>query len=114
MYKVKLIRMLVPENLDTYLIHMAIEILQSGSDSRTQPPCDSSRKRRFPSSAESCESCKESKEAVTETKVSTACMLAKCHMCTLGAQWAHVDLLSYINLRVLFFCFSSMMSEKLF
>lgn len=72
MYKVKLIRMLVPENLDTYLIHMAIEILQSGSDSRTQPPCDSSRKRRFPSSAESCESCKESKEAVTETKASSS------------------------------------------
>ncbi|XP_029387941.1 Werner syndrome ATP-dependent helicase isoform X2 [Mus pahari] len=71
MYKVKLIRMLVPENIDTYLIHMVIEILESGSNSRTQPPCDSNRKRCFPSSAESCGSFKKSKEVVTETKASS-------------------------------------------
>ncbi|XP_028624037.1 Werner syndrome ATP-dependent helicase isoform X2 [Grammomys surdaster] len=71
MYKVKLIRMLVPENIDTYLIHMVIEILESGSDSRAQPSCDSNRKRCFPSSAESSGSSKKSKEVVTETKASS-------------------------------------------
>ncbi|GAB1293082.1 Werner syndrome ATP-dependent helicase homolog [Apodemus speciosus] len=71
MYKVKLIRMLVPENIDTYLIHMVIEILESGSDSRAQPSCDSNRKRCFPSSTESCGSFKKSKEMVTETKASS-------------------------------------------
>ncbi|XP_031195365.1 Werner syndrome ATP-dependent helicase isoform X2 [Mastomys coucha] len=68
MYKVKLIRMLVPENIDTYLIHMVIEILESESDSRTQPPCDSNRKRCWPSSAESCGSFKKSKKVAAETK----------------------------------------------
>eukprot|EP00073_Rattus_norvegicus_P053479 XP_017455863.1 PREDICTED: Werner syndrome ATP-dependent helicase isoform X1 [Rattus norvegicus] len=68
MYKVKLIRMLVPENIDTYLIHMMIEILESGSHGRTQPSCDSNRKRCLPSPAESCGSFKKSKEMVTETK----------------------------------------------
>ncbi|KAL1772870.1 Werner syndrome ATP-dependent helicase isoform X1 [Sigmodon hispidus] len=67
MYNVKLIRMLVPENIDTYLIHMVTEILESG-DSRCQPSCDSSRKRRFPSSEESCVDSRESKEAVTDNK----------------------------------------------
>ncbi|XP_052018497.1 bifunctional 3'-5' exonuclease/ATP-dependent helicase WRN isoform X3 [Apodemus sylvaticus] len=71
MYKVKLIRMLVPENIDTYLIHMVIEILESDSASRAQPSCDSSRKRCFPSPAESCGSCKKSKGMVTETKESS-------------------------------------------
>ncbi|XP_076770121.1 bifunctional 3'-5' exonuclease/ATP-dependent helicase WRN isoform X2 [Arvicanthis niloticus] len=71
MYKVKLIRMLVPENIDTYLIHMVIEILESGSDSRAQPSCDSNRKRCFPSSEESSGSFKKSKEVITETKASS-------------------------------------------
>ncbi|XP_060237578.1 bifunctional 3'-5' exonuclease/ATP-dependent helicase WRN [Meriones unguiculatus] len=70
MYKVKLIRMLVPENIDTYLIHMVIEIL-SGSDSRSQPSCDSSRKRCFSSSEENCGSVKESKDTVPDAKTSS-------------------------------------------
>ncbi|XP_051025364.1 bifunctional 3'-5' exonuclease/ATP-dependent helicase WRN [Acomys russatus] len=68
LYKVKLIRMLVPENIDTYLIHMVTEILESGSDSKRQPSCDPNRKRCFFSSEESPGSSKKSKEAVTETK----------------------------------------------
>ncbi|KAH0504364.1 Werner syndrome ATP-dependent helicase-like protein [Microtus ochrogaster] len=70
MYKVKLIRMLVPENIDTYLIHMVIEILESG-DSRSQPSCDSNRKRCLPSSEESSVSVKKSKDVVTDTKMSS-------------------------------------------
>lgn len=68
MYKVKLIRMLVPENIDTYLIHMVIEILENG-DSRSQPSCDPNRKRCFPSTEESCVSFKKNKDIVTDTKV---------------------------------------------
>ncbi|XP_041529818.1 Werner syndrome ATP-dependent helicase isoform X3 [Microtus oregoni] len=70
MYKVKLIRMLVPENIDTYLIHMVIEILESG-DSRSQPSCDPNRKRCLPSSEESSVSVKKSKDVVTDTKMSS-------------------------------------------
>lgn len=70
MYKVKLIRMLVPENIDTYLIHMVIEILESG-DSRSQPSCDPNRKRCLPSSEESSMSIKKSKDIVTDTKISS-------------------------------------------
>ncbi|CAO2611845.1 Bifunctional 3'-5' exonuclease/ATP-dependent helicase WRN [Lemmus lemmus] len=70
MYKVKLIRMLVPENIDTYLIHMVIEILESG-DSRSQPSCDPNRKRCFPSSEEGSVSFKKSKDVVTDTKMSS-------------------------------------------
>lgn len=70
MYKVKLIRMLVPENIDTYLIHMVIETLESG-DSRSQPSCDPNRKRCLPSSEESSVSVKKSKDVVTDTKMSS-------------------------------------------
>ncbi|KAM5264340.1 bifunctional 3'-5' exonuclease/ATP-dependent helicase WRN [Ctenodactylus gundi] len=64
--KIKLIRMLVPENIDTYLIHMVIEILESDGDGRVicQPSWDSSKKRCFPSTEESCSSSKRSKEEV--------------------------------------------------
>ncbi|XP_054353931.1 bifunctional 3'-5' exonuclease/ATP-dependent helicase WRN [Pongo pygmaeus] len=70
MSKINLIRMLVPENIDTYLIHMAIEILKHGPDSRLQPSCDVNKRRCFPSSEEICSSSKRSKEEVginTET-----------------------------------------------
>ncbi|XP_036911221.1 Werner syndrome ATP-dependent helicase isoform X2 [Sturnira hondurensis] len=62
--KIKLIRMFVPENIDTYLIHMAIEILGNDCDNRLlrQPSCDSNKKRCFPNSGESCSSSKRSKE----------------------------------------------------
>ncbi|XP_063466965.1 bifunctional 3'-5' exonuclease/ATP-dependent helicase WRN isoform X2 [Symphalangus syndactylus] len=70
MSKINLIRMLVPENIDTYLIHMAIEILKHGPDSGLQPSCDVNKRRCFPSSEEICSSSKRSKEEVginTET-----------------------------------------------
>ncbi|XP_015848271.1 bifunctional 3'-5' exonuclease/ATP-dependent helicase WRN isoform X1 [Peromyscus maniculatus bairdii] len=70
MYKVKLIRMLVPENIDTYLIHMVIETLESG-DGRSQPSCDPNRKRCFPSSEESGVSFKKSKDVATDSKTSS-------------------------------------------
>ncbi|XP_071076279.1 bifunctional 3'-5' exonuclease/ATP-dependent helicase WRN isoform X2 [Desmodus rotundus] len=62
--KIKLIRMFVPENIDTYLIHMAIEILGNDCDNRLlhQPSCDPNKKRCFPNSEESCSSSKRSKE----------------------------------------------------
>nr|XP_020138075.1 Werner syndrome ATP-dependent helicase [Microcebus murinus] len=72
MNKIELIRTLVPENIDTYLIHMAIEILKNDHDSRLlcQPSCDSNKKRCFLNSEESCSSSKRSKEEVgTNTKV---------------------------------------------
>ncbi|XP_011900948.1 PREDICTED: Werner syndrome ATP-dependent helicase isoform X2 [Cercocebus atys] len=62
MSKINLIRMLVPENIDTYLIHMAIEILKHGTDSRLQPSCDVNKRRCFPSSEEISSSSKRSKE----------------------------------------------------
>ncbi|XP_023573349.1 Werner syndrome ATP-dependent helicase isoform X2 [Octodon degus] len=71
MSKIKLIRMLVPENIDTYLIHMVIEILESdrGHTVLCQPSCDSSKKRCFPNSEESSSSSKRSKEEIgTNTK----------------------------------------------
>ncbi|XP_058438290.1 bifunctional 3'-5' exonuclease/ATP-dependent helicase WRN isoform X6 [Marmota monax] len=66
MNKIKLIRMLVPENIDTYLIHMATEILENNHDSRPlfQPSCDSNKKRCFPNSEETCLSSKRNKEEV--------------------------------------------------
>lgn len=70
MYKVKLIRMLVPENIDTYLIHMVIETLESG-DGRSQPSCDPNRKRCLPSSEESGVSFKKSKDVATDSKTSS-------------------------------------------
>ncbi|XP_053515841.1 bifunctional 3'-5' exonuclease/ATP-dependent helicase WRN isoform X3 [Artibeus jamaicensis] len=62
--KIKLIRMYVPENIDTYLIHMAIEILGNDCDNRLlhQPSCDPNKKRCFPNSEGSCSSPKRSKE----------------------------------------------------
>nr|XP_037839547.1 Werner syndrome ATP-dependent helicase isoform X2 [Chlorocebus sabaeus] len=62
MSKINLIRMLVPENIDTYLIHMAIGILKHGTDSRLQPSCDVNKRRCFPSSEEISSSSKRSKE----------------------------------------------------
>ncbi|XP_036154388.1 Werner syndrome ATP-dependent helicase isoform X2 [Myotis myotis] len=64
--KIKLIRMFVPENIDTYLIHMAIEILEKDCDNRLlcQPSCDSNKRRCFPNSEASCSSPKRSKEEV--------------------------------------------------
>lgn len=66
LHKIKLIRMFVPENIDTYLIHMAIEILEKDCDNRLlcQPSCDSNKKRCFPNSEVSCSSPKRSKEEV--------------------------------------------------
>lgn len=64
--------MFVPENIDTYLIHMAIEILEKDCDNRLlcQPSCDSNKKRCFPNSEASCSSPKRSKEEVgPDTKV---------------------------------------------
>uniref|UniRef100_A0A2K6RV35 Bifunctional 3'-5' exonuclease/ATP-dependent helicase WRN n=1 Tax=Rhinopithecus roxellana TaxID=61622 RepID=A0A2K6RV35_RHIRO len=73
MSKINLIRMLVPENIDTYLIHMAIEILKHGTDSRLQPSCDVNKRRCFPSSEEISSSSKRSKEEVgINTKTSSA------------------------------------------
>ncbi|XP_060027528.1 bifunctional 3'-5' exonuclease/ATP-dependent helicase WRN [Erinaceus europaeus] len=62
--KIKLIRMFVPESIDTYLIHLAIEILEKDSDNRLlcQPSRDSNKKRNLPSPEESCSSSKRSKE----------------------------------------------------
>uniref|UniRef100_A0A8D0SAV7 Bifunctional 3'-5' exonuclease/ATP-dependent helicase WRN n=1 Tax=Sus scrofa TaxID=9823 RepID=A0A8D0SAV7_PIG len=70
--KIKLIRKYVPESIDTYLIHMAIEILEKDCDNRIQcqSACDSSKKRYFSNSEESCSDAKRSKEEVSiNTKV---------------------------------------------
>ncbi|KAL4842200.1 hypothetical protein H8958_002876 [Nasalis larvatus] len=68
MSKINLIRMLVPENIDTYLIHMAIEVLKHGTDSRLQPSCDVSKRRCFPSSEEISSSSKRSKEETSSAE----------------------------------------------
>lgn len=76
--KIKLIRMFVPENIDTYLISMAIEILEKDCDNRLlcQPSCDSNKKRCFPNSEESCSSSKRSKEKVgPNTKLLIICRI---------------------------------------
>uniref|UniRef100_A0A452S648 Bifunctional 3'-5' exonuclease/ATP-dependent helicase WRN n=1 Tax=Ursus americanus TaxID=9643 RepID=A0A452S648_URSAM len=64
--KIKLIRKLVPENIDTFLIHMVIEILEKDCDNRLldQLSCASNRKRYFPNSEESCSSSKRSREEI--------------------------------------------------
>ncbi|XP_058146087.1 bifunctional 3'-5' exonuclease/ATP-dependent helicase WRN isoform X2 [Dasypus novemcinctus] len=68
--KIKLIRTLVPANIDTYLIHMAIEILEKDSQLLSQPSCHSNKKRCFPNSEESCLTSKRSKEeAIIITKI---------------------------------------------
>lgn len=68
MSKINLIRMLVPENIDTYLIHMAIGILKHGTDSRLQPSCDVNKRRCFPSSEEISSSSKRSKEETSSAE----------------------------------------------
>ncbi|XP_073856763.1 bifunctional 3'-5' exonuclease/ATP-dependent helicase WRN isoform X10 [Macaca fascicularis] len=68
MSKINLIRMLVPENIDTYLIHMAIAILKHGTDSRLQPSCDVNKRRYFPSSEEISSSSKRSKEETSSAE----------------------------------------------
>uniref|UniRef100_A0A8C4MEZ4 DNA 3'-5' helicase n=1 Tax=Equus asinus asinus TaxID=83772 RepID=A0A8C4MEZ4_EQUAS len=76
--KTKLIRMFVPENIDTYLIYMAIEILRKDCDNRLlcQPSCDSNKKRCFPNSEDSCSRSKRSKDEVgTNTKVLIICRI---------------------------------------
>uniref|UniRef100_A0A2K5ZK77 Bifunctional 3'-5' exonuclease/ATP-dependent helicase WRN n=1 Tax=Mandrillus leucophaeus TaxID=9568 RepID=A0A2K5ZK77_MANLE len=72
MSKINLIRMLVPENIDTYLIHMAIEILKHGTDSRLQPSCDVNKRRCFPSSEEISSSKRSKEEVGINTKTSSA------------------------------------------
>ncbi|XP_075412833.1 bifunctional 3'-5' exonuclease/ATP-dependent helicase WRN isoform X3 [Tenrec ecaudatus] len=54
--KIKLIRTCVPANIDTHLIHMAVEMLGREEDSGepSQLCCDSDDKRCFSDSAESC------------------------------------------------------------
>ncbi|KAM9670397.1 bifunctional 3'-5' exonuclease/ATP-dependent helicase WRN isoform 2-T2 [Dama dama] len=75
--KIKLIRIYVPENIDTYLIHMAIKILEKDGDHRMlcQSSCDPNKKRCFPDSEESSSNSKRSKEEVdtnTETSSETS------------------------------------------
>ncbi|XP_073075141.1 bifunctional 3'-5' exonuclease/ATP-dependent helicase WRN isoform X2 [Manis javanica] len=66
MTKIQLIRMCVPESIDTYLIHLAIEILEKDHEDRLlgQLSCDSEKKRCLPDSEESCSSFKRSKGEV--------------------------------------------------
>ncbi|XP_050658379.1 bifunctional 3'-5' exonuclease/ATP-dependent helicase WRN isoform X3 [Macaca thibetana thibetana] len=68
MSEINQIRMLVPENIDTYLIHMAIAILKHGTDSRLQPSCDVNKRRYFPSSEEISSSSKRSKEETSSAE----------------------------------------------
>ncbi|KAF4026175.1 hypothetical protein G4228_018195, partial [Cervus hanglu yarkandensis] len=75
--KIKLIRIYVPENIDTYLIHMAIKILEKDGEHRMlcHSSCDPNKKRCFPDSEESSSSSKRSKEEVdtnTETSSETS------------------------------------------
>ncbi|KAG8506936.1 Werner syndrome ATP-dependent helicase, partial [Galemys pyrenaicus] len=67
--KMKLIRMFVPENIDTYLIHMAIELLEKDFNNKPscQTSCESNKRKCFPNSEESCSNSKRSKEEVDET-----------------------------------------------
>ncbi|KAM7227229.1 hypothetical protein CapIbe_021642 [Capra ibex] len=70
--KINLIRIYVPENIDTYLIHMAIKILEKDGDHRMRchSSCDPIKKRCFPNPEESSSNSKRSKEEVdTKTKV---------------------------------------------
>lgn len=47
MTKIKLIRMFVPESIDMYLIHLAIQILEKNHEDRLlgQLSCDSEKKK---------------------------------------------------------------------
>ncbi|XP_048186902.1 Werner syndrome ATP-dependent helicase [Perognathus longimembris pacificus] len=81
MYNIKLIRMLVPESIDMYLIHMALEILENDHVCRPSPSqssCDSRRKRCSPSSEEPCSSSKRSRE-VDETNLDDMSLEDKGH-----------------------------------
>lgn len=72
--KINLIRIYVPENIDTYLIHMTIKILEKDGDHRMRchSSCDPNKKRRFPDPEESSSNSKRTKEEVdTETKTSS-------------------------------------------
>uniref|UniRef100_A0A8C2QZS4 DNA 3'-5' helicase n=1 Tax=Capra hircus TaxID=9925 RepID=A0A8C2QZS4_CAPHI len=72
--KINLIRIYVPENIDTYLIHMAIKILEKDGDHRMRchSSCDPIKKRCFPNPEESSSNSKRSKEEVdTKTKTSS-------------------------------------------
>ncbi|XP_010590770.2 bifunctional 3'-5' exonuclease/ATP-dependent helicase WRN isoform X1 [Loxodonta africana] len=66
MNKIKQIRTLVPLNIDTYLIHMAVKVLEKDDDGKLpcQLSCDSSKKRCLPSSEESRLGSKRIKEEV--------------------------------------------------
>jgi hypothetical protein len=106
MYNIKLIRMLVPENIDVYLIHMAIEILESDHDCRSsgQSSCDSNMKRCFPNSEETYSSSKRSKEEVltNTTKVLIICRIfIKCQ-CVHFAMF--LDLLFWYKVTLLVCC----------
>ncbi|XP_012580191.1 PREDICTED: Werner syndrome ATP-dependent helicase isoform X2 [Condylura cristata] len=75
-HKMKLIRMFVPQNIDTYLIHMTIEMLGKDFHNRLlcQPSCDSKKKRCLVNSEESCSCSKRSKEEIdADTKVDGTC-----------------------------------------
>lgn len=82
----KLIRMLVPEDIATYLIHMAIEILENDHNSRAagqETPGDSNKKRSFPSPAETCVNSKRSREDVlTNAEVLLTCIIFKVLVCS--------------------------------
>ncbi|XP_024841971.1 bifunctional 3'-5' exonuclease/ATP-dependent helicase WRN isoform X3 [Bos taurus] len=72
--KINLIRIYVPENIDTYLIHMTIKILEKDGDHRMRchSSCDPNKKRRFPDPEESSSNSKRTKEEVdTEAKTSS-------------------------------------------
>lgn len=103
MNKIELIRTLVPENIDTYLIHMAVELLKNDCDSRLlcQPSCDSNKKRCFPNSEESCSSSKRSKEEVdTNTEVLIMCRIfIHCHFVQFA--YAHSRMLFFFELLLL-------------
>ncbi|XP_054990024.1 bifunctional 3'-5' exonuclease/ATP-dependent helicase WRN [Sorex araneus] len=73
--QMKLIRTLVPEDIDTYLIHMAIEILEKDHHNKSfcQPSYDSSIKRCYPDSEEGCSSSKRNKEDGINSKVNEKC-----------------------------------------
>ncbi|XP_055423113.1 bifunctional 3'-5' exonuclease/ATP-dependent helicase WRN isoform X5 [Bubalus kerabau] len=73
-HKINLIRIYVPENIDTYLIHMTIKILEKDGDHRMQchSSCDPNKKRCFPDPEESSSNSKRTKEEVdTKTKTSS-------------------------------------------
>lgn len=77
-HKINLIRIYVPENIDTYLIHMTIKILEKDGDHRMQchSSCDPNKKRCFPDPEESSSNSKRTKEEV-DTKTKTSSEMSK-------------------------------------